>query len=88
MSELITVRELAQRQSDKLLITLWWIENSMETYVTVEDQKTQPPEKHTIIVPNPNLALHRFYHPLPHIGEKAPKRNLYAVPEGYDYDES
>lgn len=84
MSELLTVRELAQRQSDKLLVTLWWITNSMETYVTVEDFGTNPPEKHMINVPSPHLALHRFYHPLSHINVETPQRSLYAVPEGYD----
>lgn len=84
MSEPITVRELAQRQSDKLLVTLWWVQDSLETYVTVEDFKTTPPLKHRVEVPSPDLALQRFYHPLPHIDSVSEPRHLYAVPEEYD----
>ena len=60
-------RELNQRNFDGLDIRLWWIPNTQDTYVTVDDSKQN--ESYVIPVPSPELAMHVFRHPMSYLVE-------------------
>lgn len=63
MSEKLIVKELARRHNDKLTVTLWWIQGTMDTYVSVEDDKSVPPQVHRIDVVPPATPNDVFNHP-------------------------
>ena len=72
-------RELDQRQNDKLVVTLYWIEKTMHTFVTVEDGKTG--NNFSVDVPSPDRALEYFRHPMVHSPFENGVRKLYAATE-------
>ena len=53
-------RELAQRESDGLLIRLWWVATNDTITVTVYDEKTG--EGFTLY-PEPDKAMDAYNHP-------------------------
>lgn len=55
------VVELNQRQSDKLTITLWWVKDTLDTYVSIYDDKTK--EINYISVPEGTPSQDVFTHP-------------------------
>lgn len=63
MNELLETKELDQRQADKLTVTLWWVKGTMDTFVTVLDTRTTPPEEFHIDVPKGVLPHAVFQHP-------------------------
>lgn len=59
----VELTELAQRRGNGLLVTLWWVKGTLDTYVEVVDLKEQPPTVLEIPVQrgaNPNDV---FTHP-------------------------
>jgi len=56
-------KELATRRTDGLLVTLWWVKNTIDTYVTVLDIKQEPPVEHTIDVAPGVSPNEVFEHP-------------------------
>jgi hypothetical protein len=40
---LVELTELDSRKGDGLLVTLWWVKGTLDTYVEIVDLKTQPP---------------------------------------------
>lgn len=55
--------ELDQRRADRMLITLWWVKDTLHTYVEVVDLKTEPPTVTEIPVEAPATAHQVFEHP-------------------------
>lgn len=68
-TELVELTELDQRRADGQLITLWWVKNTLHTYVEVVDLKTQPPTVTEIPVVPPATAHEVFAHPFRHLPE-------------------
>ncbi|HYG84577.1 MAG TPA: hypothetical protein VD907_06925 [Verrucomicrobiae bacterium] len=66
---LLETKELDSRQNDGLTVTLWWVKNTMDTFVTVLDTKTQPPVEHHIDVPKGVLPHAVYYHPMAYLPE-------------------
>lgn len=56
-------KELAIRKNDGLTVTLWWVKNTLATYVTVLDTKVEPPVEHMIDVVPPAKPNDVFEHP-------------------------
>lgn len=63
MSELFETRELDSRRANGLTVTLWWVKNTMETFVTVLDTNTTPPIEHHIDTPPDASPNDVFTHP-------------------------
>lgn len=62
-NELAELHELDQRRGDSMLVTLWWVKNTLHTYVEVVDLKTQPPTVTEIPVLEGQSAGDVFNHP-------------------------
>lgn len=63
MPELAEAVILSTRFGNKLDVTLWWVRGTLDTFVTLDDYRTEPPTHHFLEVPadtNPNRV---FYHP-------------------------
>lgn len=54
-------RELSQRQVDGLTVTLWWVKNTMNTFVTVTDLENEV--ELTVETPDGVLPHHVYQHP-------------------------
>lgn len=65
-------KELSQRKNDGLTVTLWWVKNTMDTFVTVLDTRHTPPVEHHIDVPKGVLPHAVYQHPMAYVPE-APK---------------
>lgn len=63
-------KELDRRQNDGLTVTLWWVTNTMETFVTVLDTKEQPPVEHHIEIPKGVLPHTVYQHPMIYLPEE------------------
>lgn len=63
-NDLLETKELDQRKNDGLTVTLWWVKNTMDTFVTVLDTKTTPPVEHHIDVPHGVLPHAVYQHPM------------------------
>jgi hypothetical protein len=63
--ELLETKELDSRKNDGLTVTLWWVKNTMQTFVTVLDTKPNPPIEHHIDVPEGVSPYDIFNHPMP-----------------------
>lgn len=61
------LKELAQRRTDALLITLWWVKGTMDTYVEIVDLDKQPPAVTEVPVVPPATPNEVFKHPFAHI---------------------
>ena len=72
------VRELDNRRGNGLNITLWWVKNTMQTFVTVEDAKG---ENFSFDVPSPDQAWNCFQHPMVYSPYEVGQRKLYAATE-------
>lgn len=70
--ELLETKELDQRKNDGLTVTLWWVKNTMETFVTVLDTKTTPPTEQHIDVPEGVLPHHVYAHPMRYLPDTTP----------------
>lgn len=55
------VHELNRRQADGLTVVLWWVENTLSTYVEVEDAKDG--QRFIIETPEDAKASDVFMHP-------------------------
>jgi hypothetical protein len=64
---LVELVELDQRRGDSMLVTLWWVKNTLETYVELVDLKTQPPSVTEIPVQPPASPNDVFNHPFRYI---------------------
>lgn len=64
--------ELDQRRSDRLTVTLWWVRDTLETFVTVLDTGPEPPVEHMIDVPEGVLPMAVFVHPFSFIPADLP----------------
>lgn len=64
---IVELTELAQRKGDGLLVTLWWVKDTLDTYVEVVDLKTQPPTVTEIPVHAPASPNDVFTHPFRYI---------------------
>lgn len=62
-TELAELKELDTRKGDGMLVTLWWVKNTLHTYVEVVDLKTQPPTVTEIPVLDGQSAADVFKHP-------------------------
>lgn len=62
--ELLETKELDSRRNCGLTITLWWVKNTMQTFVTVLDVNQNPPVEHYIEVPEGANPHDIFYHPM------------------------
>lgn len=72
MSEtLAEVKELDSRKADRLTVTLWWVQGTMETFVTVLDTNPTPPVEHHIEVPEGVLPHAVFQHPFSYLPDTA-----------------
>lgn len=68
-NELLETKELDQRKSDRLTVTLWWVKGTMETFVTVLDTRSTPPVEHHIDTPE-GIEPHEVYaHPFAFIDQ-------------------
>lgn len=74
MEDLKPVIDLAERQVDGMTIILWLIEGTLETYVTVDDRKTNNFHKHP--VPQGVSAMEVFNHPFTYPVEESPMQRL------------
>lgn len=63
------LKELAHRCGDNLMVTLWWVRGTLDTYVEVIDLKTEPPTVHEIPVHPPASANEVFKHPFRYIAD-------------------
>ena len=68
-SEFVELQELDQRRSDEHIITLWWVKNTLHTYVEVMNMKTTPPTMTEIPVVAPATAADVFNHPFAHLDD-------------------
>jgi hypothetical protein len=67
MEELLETKELDSRRNNGLTVTLWWVKNTMQTFVTVLDTNPTPPVEHHIDVPE-GVAPHQVYeHPMTYL---------------------
>jgi hypothetical protein len=71
MSELLETKELDSRRNNGLTVTLWWVKNTLQTFVTVLDTNTTPPVEHHIDVPEGVLPHQVYQHPMAYIQEAA-----------------
>lgn len=80
MEELIKgeVRELDQHSHNGITKTLWWVSNTLDTFVTVEDVKGH---NFTVDVPSPEKASHVFKHVMAYTDQPSERRTLYASTE-------
>jgi hypothetical protein len=60
-------KELAQRKTDALTITLWWVRGTMDTFVTVLDTDQQPPVEYCIDVRQGQLPHEVYQHALAYL---------------------
>lgn len=60
LSEVVALRD---RFSDRLEVTLWWVRDTLETFVEVTDYKTEPPTNTIVPVPEGTSANMVFDHP-------------------------
>lgn len=67
MEELLETKELDQRRNNGLTVTLWWVKNTMQTFVTVLDTNPTPPVEHHIEVPEGVLAHEVYQHPMAYL---------------------
>jgi hypothetical protein len=72
--------DLADRQNDRLNVTLWWVQGTMRTFVTVQDAKQS--ENFAIDVPEGENPMHYFHHPMVYSPHEYGQRKLYAATEG------
>jgi len=71
MENLLETKELDSRRNNGLTVTLWWVKNTLETFVTVLDTTQTPPVEHHIDVPE-GVAAHQVYqHPMAYLSENA-----------------
>lgn len=66
---IVELTELNQRRADAMLVTLWWVKGTLETYVEVVDLKTQPPTVTEIPVHPPATPNDVFMHPFRYIAD-------------------
>jgi hypothetical protein len=66
---LVELTELAQRRGDSMLVTLWWVKGTLETYVEVVDLKTQPPTVTEVPVQPPTSPNEVFTHPFRYMAD-------------------
>lgn len=64
---LVELVELGQRRGDSMLVTLWWVKGTLDTYVELVDLKTQPPSVTEIPVQAPASPNDVFNHPFRYI---------------------
>jgi hypothetical protein len=62
-------KELDSRQNSGLTITLWWVRNTMQTFVTVLDANQTPPVEHHIDVPEGVDPYKVYQHPMTYLRE-------------------
>lgn len=63
--EFAEVAELTSRITDKLLVTLWWVRGTMDTYVTITDYDNHTEE--VVEVPKGTLPHEVFRHPFAYL---------------------
>ena len=66
-TKLSETKEIDQRKNNGLTVTLWWVKNTMDTFVTVVDFNQEPPVSHYIDVPEGVLPHHVFEHPMAYL---------------------
>jgi hypothetical protein len=54
--------DLSERKSDAMVVILWWVKDTLETYVTVDDT-AKTGNYHVIPTPPGVSANDVFYHP-------------------------
>lgn len=64
---LAELKELASRKGDSLLVTLWWVKGTLDTYVEIVDLKTQPPTVTEVPVVAPATPNEVYNHPFRYI---------------------
>lgn len=69
MEDLLETKELDQRRNNGLTVTLWWVKNTMQTFVTVLDINTTPPVEYHIDVPEGVLPHAVYQHPMAYLPE-------------------
>lgn len=57
----LEVRELDQRKSDRLTVTLWWVKGTIDTYVSIYDDRTK--EIDYVGVPDGTAPQEVYNHP-------------------------
>lgn len=68
--EIGETKELDSRRNDGMTVTLWWVKNTMDTFVTVLDSKQSPPIEHHIDVPKGVLPHAVYQHPMAYLPEE------------------
>lgn len=66
---IVELTELDQRRGDSMLVTLWWVKGTLETYVEVVDLKTQPPTVTEVPVHAPATPNEVFMHPFRYMAD-------------------
>lgn len=64
MDNLHETKELDSRRNDGLTVTLWWVKNTLDTFVTVLDINQEPPVEHHIDVPKGVMPHSVYQHPM------------------------
>lgn len=62
--------DLDSRRTGAFTITLWWVKNTLDTFVTVLDVDQEPPVEHWIDVPKGVLPHHVYNHALAYIPQE------------------
>lgn len=68
-NNLLETKELDQRKSDRLTVTLWWVKGTMDTFVTVLDTNSTPPVEHHIEVPDGTMPHDVYEHPFAYLDQ-------------------
>lgn len=67
---LVELTELDSRKGDGLLVTLWWVKGTLDTYVEIVDLKTQPPTVTEVPVLAPATPNEVYAHPFRYIADQ------------------
>jgi hypothetical protein len=68
-NQVAELQELAHRKNDALMVTLWWVKGTLDTYVEVIDLKEQPPRVTEIPVRPPASPNDVFNHPFRYLAD-------------------